>query len=254
MIHYTTKHAGEPVLFLHGFLEQGAMFEELTNPLKDFHCIVPDLPGHGKSTDRKEFSMSAMAHAVFELLDHLNIKQAHVVGHSMGAYVAMEMIRRAPERIKSVLFFQSTAGADSPELKDRRDRSIDAVNQNKTRYLRTVINGLFAEETKAQFQPKIDALIEDVLAMEEAAIIGATTGMRNRLDSRELVRDLAIPVGYFLGANDPVLPPERMLEEMKFVGPNNYFMDPKMGHMAHVEAPELANDYLRLWLKSSAQL
>lgn len=253
MIYHLSKHAGEPVLFLHGFLEQSAMFTKLIEHLETFHCIVPDLPGHGKSTSQSEFSMKAMAKSVIELLEHLNINQAHVVGHSMGAYVAMEMVRMAPEKIKSMLFFQSTAGADSPELKIRRDRSIEAINQNKNRYLRTVINGLFAGETKDQFQSQIDALVEDVQNMDEKAIIGATLGMRNRHDSRELMRDLNVPVGYFLGAKDPVLPKQKMLDEMAMVRPDSFFMDPVMGHMAHVEAPDLAKNYLKMWLGSSAQ-
>ncbi len=251
---YQLREEGVPVLLLHGFLEEGKMWNNLINDIEGCQFIIPDLPGHGSSFDvENDMTMESLAVAVFSLLDELKISSVHVVGHSMGAYIAMEMIRKAPDRIDSMLFFQSTATPDSAETQLKRDRAAKAVMENKPLYIRTVINGLFAPATKAQFQPQIDALVDAALHLDPAAIAKVTLGMKARTDATDLMSDFEKPKGYYLGEKDPVLANDRMQKELQQVEPDSYFTHPTMGHMAHIEAPESANVFLKMWLESNVQ-
>ncbi|MFT4682862.1 MAG: pimeloyl-ACP methyl ester carboxylesterase [Flavobacteriales bacterium] len=253
-MHYQLREAGEPVLLLHGFLEEGKMWDKLLKGIEGCQFIIPDLPGHGASFEvENEMSMGTMADALLSLMDELKIPTVHIIGHSMGAYIAMEIIRKAPERVDSILFFQSTATPDSSETKLKRDRAAKAVMENKNLYIRTVVNALFTLETKDQHQPEIDRLVEEALHMTASAIAKVTLGMKNRIDATELMAQFEKPKGYFLGEEDPVLPIDRMQKELQKVEPNRFYVHPTMGHMAHIEAPEDANMFLKMWLEFTVQ-
>jgi pimeloyl-ACP methyl ester carboxylesterase len=73
------------------------MWEPIVERLGHLRCLVPDLPGHGNSADRPWHSLDATADALAELVAHQATGgRAHVVGLSLGAYVALRLQCRAP--------------------------------------------------------------------------------------------------------------------------------------------------------------
>lgn len=67
-----------------------------------FNVLVPDLPGHGRSSGAPLASVEAIADWIVALQDSLGIRQAILVGHSMGALVALDAAARYPERVAQV--------------------------------------------------------------------------------------------------------------------------------------------------------
>jgi pimeloyl-ACP methyl ester carboxylesterase len=96
------------VVLLHGQLMPRRMHEPLARTLaaEGLHVVTLDLLGHGRS-DRPEdptaYSMTAFAHQVRALLDHLDAAQAVVGGTSLGANVSLELAVLAPERVAGLL-------------------------------------------------------------------------------------------------------------------------------------------------------
>jgi pimeloyl-ACP methyl ester carboxylesterase len=90
LLNYRVFGNGHPVVFLHGFLEDVSMWEFLTSQQIPFQAICIDLPGHGLSqlTDDSP-SLAFMADEVLKVLDFLKLSEFHIVGHSMGGYVAL---------------------------------------------------------------------------------------------------------------------------------------------------------------------
>jgi pimeloyl-ACP methyl ester carboxylesterase len=89
-IHYVVEGVGEPVILLHGLYSSAAINWQLTGVFsklaKDHRVIALDLPGHGRS-DKPENEAAyglAIIDDVVALLDELQVKQAHVVGYSLG--------------------------------------------------------------------------------------------------------------------------------------------------------------------------
>jgi pimeloyl-ACP methyl ester carboxylesterase len=66
------------------------------------NVLALDLPGHGRSDGPPIPTIAGMADWVFRVLDELEVGQASIVGHSMGALVALEAAGRHPERIERV--------------------------------------------------------------------------------------------------------------------------------------------------------
>ncbi len=108
-LEYTEYGSGERwVVLLHGQLMPRRMHEPLARTLaaEGLHVVTLDLLGHGRS-DRPEdptaYSMTAFAHQVRALLDHLDAEQAVVGGTSLGANVALELAVLAPDRVAGLL-------------------------------------------------------------------------------------------------------------------------------------------------------
>jgi len=93
-----------PVVLIHGSPGSSEVLEKLMQQLRGpRRLIAPDLPGFGSSSsDLPDFSFRAHAAYVWELLDRLGVRRAHLVGFSMGGGVVLNMARTAPDRVASL--------------------------------------------------------------------------------------------------------------------------------------------------------
>lgn len=94
-----------PIVVVHGFRGTHHGLEYIIKHLKDFHVIVPDLPGFGDSPayDDKPHTIEQYAQSMNELVEHLELTSPVILGHSMGTVVAAEMIRERPKRFKKAV-------------------------------------------------------------------------------------------------------------------------------------------------------
>ena len=130
-----------PVLLIHGYPLSNMLWDLQIGDLSDIaRLIAPDLRGHGQ-TDPTDppYSMGLFAEDCANLLDQLGMTGPVVVGGlSMGGYVAFEFARRYPERVAGLILAATRAGADSPEVKDARDKAAGvaiAVTINEVDFL-----------------------------------------------------------------------------------------------------------------------
>ena len=94
----TGKNNTETILFLHAGMPSGWMWDKHVESLKDYHCLVPDLPEHGKSIEIKPFTMEKAANEVIDIIkERAHGGKAHIVGLSLGAQVAVQIVSMAPE-------------------------------------------------------------------------------------------------------------------------------------------------------------
>mgnify|MGYP000846274940 CR=1 FL=1 len=95
--------------------------------------LALDFPGHGRSDGPLLSSIEAMADWTADVLDHLGVKQAAVVGHSMGALAAVSFAARHPEKIARLVILNTAAFA-SPHLPARI--ALCKLPRNGTRWLK----------------------------------------------------------------------------------------------------------------------
>lgn len=100
----TGKENPETIVFLHGGALAGWMWEKQLGAFNDYHCLVPDLPEHGKSSEVKPFTIEKAASQVLDLIrSRAHGGKAHLVGISLGAQIIVEMLSKSPELIDHVL-------------------------------------------------------------------------------------------------------------------------------------------------------
>src|SRR4051794_31840791 len=109
---------GPAVVLLHGFpLNRTMWAQQLTQVGTAYRVIAPDLRGHGSTpAPAGVYTMDEMAGDVLETLDALGLNVPVVLGGlSMGGYVALAAVARAPERFRALMLLDTRAGADTPE-------------------------------------------------------------------------------------------------------------------------------------------
>ncbi|WP_175990517.1 alpha/beta fold hydrolase [Bacillus sp. Marseille-Q1617] len=103
--------AAETFVLLHGFLSSTFSFRRLTPLLKEkYNVISIDLPPFGSSdkSNRFIYSYDNLANTVISLLDHLNVRNIHLTGHSMGGQIALNVMKKEPSLVdKGVLLCSS---------------------------------------------------------------------------------------------------------------------------------------------------
>lgn len=226
---------GKAIVFLHGFLENRFMWDELSEFLpKSYRKIAIDLPGHGNSANLGYIhTMEDMSDMVKALLDHLKIKKHFCVGHSMGGYVSLALAEKYPDNIRGLILMNSTSRADSEEKKKNRDRAVALAKKSHKSYIRLSIPNLFRPKNRKIFAKELNWVKNEALKTSKQSVIAALEGMKIRPDREVLLHFSPYPVMLIAGKHDPILNFKELEEQMqaeKVIGlvcPN--------GHMSHIE-------------------
>ncbi len=113
---HEVRGTGEPLLLLHGGMGIGADWRHVFPEDPDgYQVIVPDLRGHGRSTNPdRSFTFKQCANDVFALLDRLGMVQFKAVGMSMGAKTLLHMATRQPQRLDAMVLVSATPYFPAP--------------------------------------------------------------------------------------------------------------------------------------------
>jgi pimeloyl-ACP methyl ester carboxylesterase len=237
MLNYRVTGDGFPVVLLHGYMESLRMWEGLFDELNHFSWWAVDLPGHGNSPlvgEEMDPSIDWYASQVLDFLNDMGIENCHLVGHSMGGYVALQLKKRAPQRIKKVVLLNSHPWEDSPGKKSDRLRVAQIAYKAKSLFIQQAIPALFYDS--GGFTLQINQLIHDANHMTSDAIAYAALAMRNREDTSDLVKEFNEQLLFIQGRFDPLIPYDRLVEFAKLNQLALTLLD-KCGHMAHFEEP-----------------
>jgi pimeloyl-ACP methyl ester carboxylesterase len=105
-MYYELHGEGSPLVLLHGgMLGIDLNFAGLIPDLATRHRVIAvEAQGHGRTADiDRDITPAALASDVVALLDHLGVDRAHVLGHSQGAAVALELAVSHPDRVRSIV-------------------------------------------------------------------------------------------------------------------------------------------------------
>ena len=118
----------EPVvLLIHGAGMDSTVWQLQTRYLahRGFRAVAIDLPAHGRSEGEPIDSVAAMADWVAQFMDAAGFDHAHLVGHSMGTFIALELASRHAERINSITLCGTATGMPvHPELVDAAEHDL----------------------------------------------------------------------------------------------------------------------------------
>lgn len=231
---------GEPVVLLHGFLEERGMWNNYADELsKDFNVVCIDLMGQGESECLGYVhSMTDQAEAIRTVLEAENLNAFFIVGHSMGGYIALELARLYPEKIKGLVLFHSTAYPDSEERKLDRKRVIELAQRNKEVYVKAVIPTLFAEHNRTSLKDEIASISKVACGFPLQGIVANIRGMMERESRLDVLRDGDFQKLILHGSEDAVIPATDIEEQAKLNNNIKLEIVEGIGHMGHLEAPE----------------
>ena len=153
-IFYTVSGTGKTVVLIHGFGEDGSIWQEQVNFLKDHFCvIVPDIPGSGNSSFLKDANIDIFAEIIKNILDtevqksSIDKNDVTMIGHSMGGYITLAFAEKYPQYLKKIGLFHSSAFADDPEKINGRLKAIEFIKtKGAYAFLKTTVPSLFTNQ------------------------------------------------------------------------------------------------------------
>ncbi len=170
-----------------------------------------------------------------------------LAGHSMGGYVALEIVRRALDRVDRIALLDTSARADVPEQSERRRTLIKLAT-----------GGHFEEIADLQFQVMVhparvvdDALRRRMRQMADdtgsEAFVRQQTAIMGRSDLRPSLAAIRCPALVLVGDRDEVTPLDRSVEMAEGIAAARLVVVPQCGHMSAMEQPAAVTQALVDW-------
>lgn len=239
MLHYQIKGQGPALFLLHGFLEDGQIWDGLVDNLsRQYCCIQIDFPGYGKNK-QAEFpnQLDFLATALEALRQNLHLDQFSIIGHSMGVYVGLAWLKLARVTPKAFVCVNGNVYPDSPERLVERKRSISLVSRHKEAYIKMAIKGLFLAEQLQDYASGIEQLTYRALSSPKAAVIRSIEAMSIREDHQQTLKAYQGHKHIIAGTKDPLFP--LSLSEFMAQQTQANLHTYCGSHMGWLEAPEL---------------
>lgn len=246
-ISYKKHGSGPPLILLHGFPMNRTIWNAFADRLStDFTIYTPDLPGFGDSPLLAgEFSLSQVASVMNDWVKENHIVSPAVIGHSMGGYVAMEMVRQSPLSFSALGLFHSTAIDDSAEKKESRTKVLQFVDDNGVlAFTSNFIQPLFADQN----HPAISTVKEITIQASAEAVKGYTRAMRDRDDTTEVLRAFGGPVLIIGGDSDKAIPADSLIKQGGLNKNISVHILADTGHMGMVERLDETSGIVRDFL------
>jgi pimeloyl-ACP methyl ester carboxylesterase len=234
-IFYTVKGKGTALVLLHGFLENSSMWHPFIPNLTQRNRVVCiDLLGHGRTNCLGYVHpMELIAEAVEAVLKHLRLRKYYMIGHSMGGYVALSFAEKNPNTLKGLCLMNSTYEADDDVRKALRKRANKMIQTNFENMVRMSFTNLFSETSQTLHKTKLKAALSEALKTPIQGYIAGQEGMLLRSDKYKMLLSLNCKKLIIIGAKDPVIDHEKLLNENKNTQIDTVVLSE--GHMSHIE-------------------
>lgn len=246
-IHYRDEGSGRTLVLLHGFMGSLESWNTyLLLYMREMRVILIDLPGHGKSDVFDDVhTMEFMASTVKAVLDHLEVKECVMIGHSMGGYVTLAFAERYSHMLRGFGLLHSHALPDNETGKENRYRACRLVEESRAKYIVSFIPELFAEKRRIHLQQEIKELQELSLETSNEGIIAAQKGMALRPSRTRVLQNATVPVLFVFGGEDSRISIELGVSQAMLAQHSEITILSNVGHMSPVEEPMIIKERIR---------
>jgi pimeloyl-ACP methyl ester carboxylesterase len=242
------EHVGEgpPLVLVHGAASDSRMWQpQLTGLADEFTVVAWDEPGSGRSADvPPDFVLADYADCLAALIDALDLRPAHVAGLSWGGTVALELYRRQPELVATLILVDTYAGWKGSLPAEEIRARVEGLRQMLAaadHSFDPTLPGLFAGAPPAEFVPLLEAVAADVRpeSMRTALLVMAEA------DQRDLLPRIAVPTLLIWGELDGRSPLSVARQFEEAVPDTKLVVIPRTGHVSNLEQPDRFNEAVR---------
>ena len=226
----------QPVVLLPGLICDQRLWRDVIDGLaENIAPLVADL--------RLDDSIAAMASRTLAAAP----PSFSLAGLSMGGYVALEIMRQAPERVTHLALLDTSARADTDERRETRRKGIEMIAAGKfIGVSRGLLGQLIAPDHLGT------PLAKDVQAMSERVggdvYIRQQNAIMNRIDSVPHLKHIAVPTLVGVGALDKMTPPELAEEMATNIAGAELVRFPDAAHLPTMENPAAVIEAMKQWL------
>lgn len=250
VIHAIEKGSGQPLVLLHGITLRSDVWAPQFHQMTDrFRVIALDLRGHGRSTAGTHgFGLARVADDLATLLDQMDLRDAIVVGHSMGGMTVMQFCADHPDvldqRVAGLVFVATRAHQVFPPvvggpLRSLVGRGQAVVDSGRPLPARTQLN---ERVTRLAFGERPSARAVSIVAemgqsMDPAALLPSVDQMFDH-DARTALRKTATPSMVVVGTRDLLTPVPSSRHLARLLPDSDFVVLPRAGHQLMQERPD----------------
>ncbi|WP_344424617.1 alpha/beta hydrolase [Amycolatopsis minnesotensis] len=243
-----------PLVLLHAFPLDSRMWNDIREPLSQrARLITPDQRGLGRTplpVTSREPSLDDAARDLVALLDKLELEQVVLGGCSMGGYVALALLRLAPERVGGLVLIDTKASADKPEAAENRHALAKRADDEGIEgwLAGQLLPNLLAESTLGS-RPDIAETVRDLVESQPApGIAWAARAMAARPDSAGLLPGADVPALVLVGEHDTLTPYAEASAMAEALPRAELVTVPGAGHLTPLEHPAAVSGAILDWL------
>jgi pimeloyl-ACP methyl ester carboxylesterase len=252
-----------PVVFLHPTPLDHQYWVPLTEQLAGVRAVLPDFRGHGESelgrdlpvggfsrvSDAPVLTVEQLAADVLALLDHLNLREAVFAGCSIGGYILLEVWRRAPRRVRGLVFVCSKA---QPDAEANLAKRVETIVKARTEGTAGIFDGntqtLIGASARAK-RPEIVSELRARMTLTPDAVVAVQAGLATRPDSVPTIASIDAPILAICGGEDPGVTAPEMQAFLAAPGGCEFHLLPDAGHFAAYEQPQTVAAIMKPWLQ-----
>lgn len=238
-LYFEDDGSGTPILLTHGFGASTGMWGGQVSAFKERYRLVPwDMRGHGRTAcpeDISHYSQAQTEDDMAALLDHLEIDQAVIAGHSLGGFMSLAFNVAHPDRVKALVLQGCGPGY-------RREEPRAAWNERVERRARTLEEGGLAVLGGG-------AEVGESVQGSAKGLAQAARGILSQVDSRVMdsLKSISVPTLVICGDED-----KPFLDGSRYMGDRipgaTYVEVPGAGHGVNIEKPDAVNAELERFL------
>jgi pimeloyl-ACP methyl ester carboxylesterase len=172
-----------------------------------------------------------------------------LAGHSMGGYIAFEIMRQAPQRVAKLALINTQARPDTPEISERRRGQIARAKAGEFHAILDELFPLFVHPSRrdnADLRKLVHDMGDD---MGADAFVRQQTAVIGRADSRPTLAAIACPTLVLTSDADSTIPNKLSIEIANGIPGAKLTITANCGHLSQVEQPQATSDALVEWLR-----
>jgi 3-oxoadipate enol-lactonase len=242
-----------PLLFIHGFPFSKTMWQPQMEALKHAHRVIAyDIRGFGRTNPGNEKpSITLFADDLINFMDLMQINKAIVCGLSMGGYILLNAVDRYPERFEAIILCDTQCIADSSEIKEKRHKTIEQVEQNGVKaFVENFIKTAFCEETLNNKKDRVEKIKEIMLSTPLPTITKTLKALAERQETCFALPGMRMPALIICGKQDmitPVIQSEYLYEHL--IHSTLHTID-NAAHLSNWEQADAFNQHVLNFLSS----
>lgn len=233
------------IVLIHALGTDLTIWDDVAAALPRNRVLRFDLRGHGRSdVPPPPYAMGALIRDAEKLMDHFGLKDAVVVGVSLGGMVAQGLATKRLDLVRAMVLSNSAAKIGSAELWAQRIK--EAQDQGLAAYAPGAMQRMLGRNWQVHPQmPRLRALL---LGTDPAGWAGCAAAIAGT-DFYTTTAALTLPTLVIAGANDGTTPPDLVRETAELILGHRFEMMRGAGHLPMVEKPAefvaLLQDFLR---------
>ncbi|WP_456468528.1 alpha/beta fold hydrolase [Archaeoglobus sp.] len=236
---------GEPLILIHGLGEsiEGWTFQ-YDEFSKHFRVIALDLRGFGMSDVPESIAVEDFARDVKNLMDHLGLDKANLLGLSMGGVVCLEFYRKYPEMAKS-LILANTLHKLPEEAKPMFEQRLKLLESSPDM---SQIAEFIAEMSIHQDRKDLKDMVRTIIRKNNKEFYTMVTAEIGRVNYESLLPQIKVPTLVIVAEYDITTPPALGREIARLIPGSKIVRN--SAHLAKLENPEEFNKYVVEFLKN----